>query len=340
MTNHDTNDPLPEDENLGSAGSPHSTGRTLHQRSAEFNQPDRERPPASCEVCNAPIPPTHSRCPDHQSDATTEGDADLDWSISNIGFVIVEASTKFAALANASVALRRRNGGVGDDSSYDLIYDFGDLSDTLTSGWDRRLPDATKLDTALGEELYQQAIEKTNAETPHSEGTKTIGGLEISTDIIQENSSPNTYLFTEYGAEITETEQLDQFEETPSNPTHDYWLVSAVLYEPNNATSNGPSESKQCVNCGIAQHTFEGPIEDESVSTEADMGIWLCLECGSKTADTTPHWQPEPTPETDGKTGTEGEKSIKKAEKSEFESVMKRLHQDGAAEHASDTEQS
>lgn len=340
MTNQDTNDPLPEDENLGSAGSPHSTGRTLHQRSAEFNQPDRERPPASCEVCNTPIPPTHSRCPDHRSDATAGQETELDWSISNIGFVVVEASTKFAALANASVALRRRDGGAGDDSSYDLIYDFGELSDTLTSNWDSRLPDATKLDTTLGEELYQQAVEKTNCETPQSEATKTIGGVEINTDIIQESSSPNTYLFSEYGTGITETEQLDQFEETPSNPDHNRWLVPAVLYEPNKTSTSSQSEAKHCVTCGTTQHTFEGPIEDKSVSTDADLGVWVCLECGNKTADTIPHWQPPSTPNAKKEPTTEGEKSIKKAEKSEFESVMKRLHQDGTTEHASDTEQS
>ncbi len=338
MTDHNTNDPLPEDENLGSAGSPHSTERNLHQRSDEFYESEQELPPASCEVCEATIPPTHSRCPDHRTESAHNAAGESDWSISNIGLVIVEASSKFAALANASVAFRRRDGAPGTDDSYDLIYDFGDPSETLTSDWGGELPDATELDSPLGETLYDRAIEKMNAGDSTSENKTDVGGIEFNSDILHQDSSSNAYLFTEYGKAISDEDQLDAFKSASSNPDHEQWLVPAVLYKRNETPTNTLSETKECVNCGVSQHKFEGPVKDTSVTRDKDIGVWICLECGSKKADAMPKHTAKGQTDPNDEAPTEGEKSIKKAEQDQFNSVMERLDANDDLSSSPDTE--
>lgn len=243
MKNNDTNDPLPEDENLGSAGSPHSTGRNLHQRSADFERTEQGTTPAHCEVCGAAIPPTHNRCPDHQRSTDTSSSAGgYTWSISNIGVVIVAASSKFAALANASVALRRRDGGEDTDDSYDLIYDLGEPSDTLTSGWGGELPDAVKLDTTVGQELCERAISKTDGD---SRDKSVISGVEIDPSILGESSTSKPHLFTERGKAIAYKGGLEPYEKSPDNPNHDYWVVPALLYERDSETAESSPQRRE-----------------------------------------------------------------------------------------------
>lgn len=335
MTNNDTNDPLPEDENLGSAGSPHSTGRNLHQRSGHFERAEQGIPPAHCEVCGETIPPTHNRCPDHQRDDDTDrSTGDYTWSISNIGIVVVAASSKFAALANASVALRRRNGGEGSDDSYDLIYDFGKPSDTLMSGWGDELPDAAELDSSRGEELYERAVSKTDWE---AQDTSVIGGLEVDPSILGESPDSKAFLFTERGKAITNESQLAVLEEGPDNPNHDHWVIPAVLYNRDRNTAGESIRAQNCVNCGVSRHVFDGLADGSTIADGDEAGVWVCLECDTKKAGSPPRGYESREAVNRAAPTVGDEKPIDKAEEGQFESVMERLDTNGELEDASES---
>jgi len=327
MKNNDTNDPLPEDENLGSAGSPHSTGRELHQRSADFERTDQESPPAHCEVCGAAIPPTRDRCPDHQREGRNSSSDGDSWSISNVGLVIVAASSKFHALANASVALRRREGGHDSDDSFDLVYDFGEPSKTLTSDWGGNLPDATELDSPVGETLLEEAASKM---TPgREEQENEIAGVDVDFSILGRSSEPDSYVFDERGEAITKKDQLNAFEGGPENNDHDYWVIPALLYNRSRDTDNKTLRNHECVNCGVTQHAFDGIVDAPRAADRDQIGVWVCMECDSKKAGAPPSGFDDKEVAAQTAPTIGDEKPINKAEEDEFEAAMERLDSEG-----------
>jgi ribosomal protein L37AE/L43A len=336
MKNNDTNDPLPEDENLGSAGSPHSTGRTLHQRSTDFEQTEQERSPAHCEVCGASIPPTRDRCPDHQRDdrhnSTSDGNS---WSISNVGLVIVAASSKFHALANASVALRRREGGHESDDSFDLIYDFGEPSKTLTSDWGDELPDAAELDSPIGKTLLEEAVSKMASDRKDQEGE--IAGMDIDFNILGRPSESEAYVFNERGEAITKKNHLNAFGDKPEDGNHDYWVIPALLYKRSHDISNKTLRDHECVNCGVTQHAFDGLIDPPDKSDRDQIGMWVCLECDSKKAGAPPSGFDDEEVAARTAPPVDDEKPINKAEENEFKALMERLESEDRLDDASES---
>jgi hypothetical protein len=336
MKNNDSNDPLPEDENLGSAGSPHSTGRTLHQRSADFERAEQEGSPAHCEVCGASIPPTNNRCSDHQQSSKHETTASGDsWSISNVGVVIVAASSKFHALANASVALRRRDGSHGSDDSFDLIYDFGEPSTTLTSNWGGELPDAAKLSTPVGEDLLERAFSKIDSNDSERDGE--IAGIDVNLSVLGQPSNSGTYLFNERGEAITDEQQINALSDGPENGDHNYWAIPAVLYSSSQESSPEPQRSLDCVNCGVSQHTFDRAIENPGVDGQERIGVWVCLECNSRKAGAPPTKPGDESISKETVPTTSDEKPINKAEENQFETMMERLESEGRLGNASES---
>lgn len=318
---NDTNDRIPEDENLGSAGSPHSTGRNLHENSTDFERSDGSVAPAHCDICGASIPPSRARCPDHQHTQSVDTE-NGPWSISNVGVTVVAASSKFHALANAAVSFRRRETG-GGDNSFELIYDFGQPSKTLTSGWGGELPEAVKLDSEAGENLVETAFSKVDSDEVESGGE--VGGIEIDPSIIGESTEPDSYLYDERGAVLNTEEDLAQFDAGPENEDYSYWVIPALLYKRDEEVGDESRRTMACISCGEAEHVFNGFTNTPQDMDREQMGVWICVECERRKAGEPP--AKFASQDSDGQSSSDvgGEKPIKKAEEEEFEAAMERL---------------
>lgn len=322
---NDTNDRLPEDENLGSAGSPHSTGRNLHERSTDFERSDGSIAPAHCDICGASIPPTHSRCPDHQHTQSVDTE-NGPWSISNVGITVVAASSKFHALANAAVSLRRRETG-GGDNSFELIYDFGQPPETLTSGWGGELPEAVKLDSEAGEDLVETAISKGDSDEVESGGE--VGGIEIDPSIIGESTEPDAYLYDERGRVLSTKEDLSQFDTEPENEDYRYWVIPALLYKRDEEVGEESRRKMDCISCGEAEHVFNGFTNTPDDMDRDQMGVWVCVNCERRKAGEPPAKYASRDSDEQSSSDEGGEKPINKAEEEEFEATMERLDAEG-----------
>lgn len=326
------NDPNPDKrvskhENLGSAGSPHSTGRNFHQHSTEFEDSEGEFSPAHCETCGASIPPIYSHCPDHRQSQTPiiQGD-DYTWSISHTAIAIVGASSKLHAIAKASAAFKRRDGSKSSSDSFDLIYDFAtEPSKTLTSGWGKELPDATKLNSDLGQELYNHAKEKTDLDGDQFD----IGGeFTVDPDILG-NTSPTPFIYTEYGEGITEPDDVQQFNSKLTNSNQNYWIVPAVLYKHNRITGNKPIANRECPTCGVTQHVFDR-YENGHPSINTDgVAIWVCLECDTESEGPAPRTDKPDEPWNDEDYNRGDRYSSERAENEEHNRMMGKLEEQG-----------
>jgi ribosomal protein L37AE/L43A len=320
-----TNDPIPENENLGSAGSPHSTGRAVHRYSTAFEDSEAGLSPSHCSVCGAAISPTQDRCSDHKRADNTEGNSkEPTWRISNIALAVVPASNKYQALANAAVAFERRDHNNGLNESYDLIYDFSEPADILTSGWGGTLPDAAKLDSPLGEDLLTKAREKSawssnsaasderlplNAEAPHSS-----------------DNNETKYIFTERGTTVSSKEELSTFHDGPDDQKYDYWIVPALLYKQAQNTTDTAIRTRRCPSCGITQHLLEQAEAGKLSPKHSSDGIWSCLECGHEKRGPTPQSSKQQNPTQTPESSVD---YISKAQREQFERIMNQLDSEG-----------
>lgn len=318
---NDTNDRIPEDENLGSAGSPHSTGRNLHEHSTDFERSEGGVSPAHCDICGASIPPSRAKCPDHQhvQGVDTENGP---WSISNVGVTVVAASSKFHALANAAVSFRRRETG-GGANSFELIYDFGQPSDTLTSGWGGELPEAVEFDSEAGETLVETAISKTDDDEVKSGGE--VGGIEIDPSIIGESTQSDSYLYDERGAVLSSEEDLAQFDTGPENEDYSYWVIPALLYKRDEEVGDESRRTMDCLGCGKSEHVFNGLTNTPDDMERDQMGVWICIECERRRAGEPPAKYDSRRSDEESTSDGGGEKTISEAEEEEFEAAMERL---------------
>jgi len=248
---------VPQEENKGSAGSPHSTGRRFHKQSTNFENMD-EAPPASCESCGASIPPTRARCKDHRRDSTaSSNNGKFTWKISQIGFAIVTGKSNYHAVARGSAAFDFTTEVEAGKQKVELVYDLsGEPSKTLTSGWGGTLPETARVNSNVGEKLMKKALNKTK----------------VSGD------SEEKYLFNEKGDVINDMDKVDQIMD--DNPTEHVWIVPGVISDKKVNTENKKIRYVECENCGETQHALEDTKKRKHHREERK---WRCLNCLSTT---------------------------------------------------------
>jgi predicted nucleic acid-binding Zn ribbon protein len=239
-----------------------------------------------CEICGAAIPPTRSHCKTHSKKNLNE-DSALEWSISHIAFAVVPAVSDFHSIALGEAAFKCRSEAVGDGSSYDLLYDFDDLSKTLTSSWNVDLPETVKVDSEQGKEILQQATNKSDSNEP-LDSEKLLG---IEEPVL--NSKSKSYIYNKFGESLN-IENLDEYLDGLSNEEENYWVVPALLYDRTKNTINKTIRNRECDDCGVHQHVFEGYDGGHPTLFENGEAKWTCLNCNKTTTAGAPRGQ---TPE-------------------------------------------
>lgn len=314
-------DRLPEDENLGTAGTPRSSGRELHTHSSNFEDQSDEQPPSFCEICGCSISPTNSRCVDHEVTNTAEKrDTGHQWKYSHVALAIVPANSKIHALALASAVFKRRDAVPGDGRSFELIETMDDPSSTITSGWGGHLPEAVPVDDPAGKSLLESAIPKLNTETqPTDSSSSDIDYSQFSTRgskeyIYLENSDPAR-------PDSLDAETFSEVEEDGKEP----WVVPALLFRQSYNTDDNPVRLRNCANCESAQkHVFDGIREQDNKSKQT--GRWICLTCHTASDG------PIPRAKATWESSEPADPTEEDLDKSHHESVMSTLEKKGELE--------
>lgn len=311
----------------GSAGTPRSTGREHHRNSAGFENFEFEASPAQCEVCGCSIPPNRARCSDHrQSKADARSESDYSWSISHVAIAVVPGSNIYHAVAIASSAFKLRDGGHKTTDSFDLIYDFDEPSQTLTSSWGGDLPGAVPLNSDTGERLLEQGIEK-------SDWGSTLDVEEMLGVEESPLSSTEPYIYVESGDAVTSKEQVEELQAQSGEGDSDLWVVPGVLYERQRDTSGETVQHRDCPSCGsTTRHVFDG-YENGHPSLHTDgVAVWLCLECDSKNTGSAPVGDSIDEPWADEDYAGGDRYTVEDAAEAEHHDVMERLDQEGELE--------
>lgn len=284
MTNKNyPDDRLPEDENLGTAGTPRSSGREFHTHSSSFESQTHESPPSACEICGCSIPPTDSRCKDHRLHNTSKKrDSGHNWKYSHVAIAIIPANSKLHALALASAAFKRRQNAPGDGRSFELIETMDEPSDTITSDWGGDLPEAVALNSPTGTSLIQTAISTLQSNT----NSTTASSIEIDFSQFENKHTPDN-IFLEDGTPTQPTVVKDMTIQNPKDDEKELWIVPALLFRRDYNTKNNPIRFRDCINCGTPRkHVFDGV--EQLADYREQTGRWICLTCNTATHGSLP----------------------------------------------------
>jgi predicted nucleic acid-binding Zn ribbon protein len=262
----------------GSANTLRDTGRQLHQRDGQFGEglnDDVEVSPGDCEVCGCAIPPNRSRCPDHTQETSKNSTPQKEWKLSRVGLALVPGVSAFHAAALASTAFKNRDDGQNSKESFELVYDFGDPSQTLTSGWGGELPDVVRADSELGTKLLEVGFEKT---ADRGETLAVEEELGISESPLGESEG---YVFGRGGDRVTSFDDVDELGSSLES-NEDLWVVPGVLLKKKIDTGDSTVKQRTCSECDrITKHVFDGYKNGHPAFYEDGAGKWICLECES-----------------------------------------------------------
>ncbi|MFD1570290.1 MULTISPECIES: hypothetical protein [Haloferacaceae] len=319
--NYPDDDRLPEDENLGTAGTPRSSGRELHTHSSNFEDQSDEQAPSFCEICGCSIPPTDSRCVDHEVTNTAEKrDAGHQWKYSHVALAIVPANSKIHALALASAVFKRRTGVPGDGRSFELIETMDSPSDTITSGWGGHLPEAVPVNDPSGKSLLESAISKLDAEADSTNASHAdIDFSQFST------LSSKDYIFLENSDPVHPDSPDDTMFSGVEENGKEQWVVPALLFQRSYNTGDNPVRFRNCAHCESAQkHVFDGIRSRKAGNNRA--GRWICLACHTASEG------PIPRAKATWENSEPADPTEEDLDKNHHESVMSTLEEKGELE--------
>lgn len=322
MTNNNyPDDRLPEDENLGSAGTPRSSGRELHTHSSNFEDQSDEQPPSFCEICGCSISPTNSRCVDHEvTNSSEKPETRHQWKYSHVALAVVPANSKMHALALASAVFKRRDAVPGDGRSFELIETMDDPSATITSGWGDHLPEAAPVNDSAGQSLLQSAISKLDPKT------RPIDNSSTDTDFSQFSTlGSQEYIFLENSDAVHPSSSDDSIFSEVDTDKKELWVVPALLYRRSYDTDNNPVRLHNCANCESAQkHVFDGIKQQDN--NHKQTGYWICLTCHTVSEG------PIPRSKTTWESSGLADPTEEDLDKDHHESVMSTLEKKGELE--------
>lgn len=303
-----TEDDRSEYEHTEDSGTHNHIAREYNTGVDEFKRNNRVSV-ANCEVCGDAIPPTRNRCTSHQKEDAPSEYSNEEWSISRIAIAIVTATTYYHAVSKGAAAFTHRNQETNSRDSFDLIYDFNeDPSKTLTRNWGGELPDAVKLNSEKGADLYEIGKRKTQSNAENSPD-----GNQRSQPATTEGST--TYIYLEDGTPIQTEADLKKIEDLRETAEDSIWGVTAVLYKkstPHSTQAQQDTHQLFCTQCGQTEHIYRG---------SGSGGVWECLSCNTET-------QGSPQPEAFEKDVDLGE-IVQDREEEHFEEIMNQLEEQG-----------
>jgi len=265
---------------------------------------------STCEVCGDSIPPTRVRCNDHRRSEPSSRSSSDEWSISRVAIAIVPGATYYHAVSLGAAAFRHRNQKSGSTDSFDLIYDFDDEpSQTLVRQWGGDLPDAVRLDSEQGTELYETGIRKTPTLPDPSSATDSK-----QESVREESDYSDVYIYSEDGTPVQTEADIKSIEDLRSDSDRPLWVVTALLYKRSTQQSTANQNDTRrmfCQHCAETQHIYRGSNAH---------GEWVCTSCGSTTQG-----QPPGAYEI----GPSLDEMARSHERELFEQVMSQLYEDG-----------
>ncbi len=276
----------------------------------EFNNSDSVGAVSNCEVCGDAIPPTRARCNTHQRDTPSSRSVDDQWSISRVAIAVVPGTTYYHAVSLGAAAFRHRNQQSNSPDSFDLIYDFDDEpSRTLVREWSGELPDAVRLDSEQGTELYKTGIRKTPTLSVYS---LTGNSHQESAQKVSDDS--DVYIYLEDGTPVQIDADIETIENIRSDSDQPLWVVTAVLYQRTTRRSTADQNDTRrmfCQQCAETTHIYRGSLA---------CGEWECTSCG-----TTRDGQPPGAYDMDPYPAEKG----RSPEEEWFQQLMKELYEAG-----------
>lgn len=225
---------------------------------------------ARCPHCERPIHPSRSRCEfchGPEDNASENHSSTEEWAFSRVVFAVVEAASKYEAIAKGTAAFNRLVDNEDDPiDSVQLVDEFEtEPAPFLIRRWSE-LPPAATASSESGQRLLNQAqVRATNAEDGTKEGA-------------------NTFLYDETGAPIPLT---DESQSVLQQESADVWLIPAIALTRAVDTETDQSELIEtpnkkrlnCRECGhVTQHRF---LEYETTQSDilCDQPIWNCVVC-------------------------------------------------------------
>jgi len=258
-------------EHTDESGTQDHIAREFNTQVDEFNSRGSIGAVSNCEVCGDSIPPTRVRCNDHQKNNSSSQPADDEWSISRVAIAIVPGATYYHAVSLGAAAFRHRNQQSNSTDSFDLIYDFDDEpSQTLVRQWGGELPDAARLESEQGTELYKTGIRKTPT---LSEYSLTAGSNQKSVPEVSDRSE--VYIYLEDGTPVQTDADIETIENLRVASDQPLWVVTAVLYEQSTRQSTATQTDTRrmfCQYCAETKHIYRGSVA---------RGEWECTGCGT-----------------------------------------------------------
>ena len=310
-----TRDPYSHDErstyeHTANSGTQDHIAREYNSQVDEFDSSSSVTAVSNCEVCGDSIPPTRARCSDHRGRTSSSQSVDDEWSISRVAIAIVPGATYYHAVSLGAAAFRHRNQQSNSTESFDLIYDFDDdPSKTLVRQWGGELPDAVKLDSEQGTELYKTGVRKTPT---LSEYSLTASTNKVSAQKVSDDS--DVYIYLEDGTPVQTDADIETIENLRSDSDQPLWVVTAVLYQRKTQRSTADQNDTRrmfCQQCAETTHIYRGSLA---------CGEWECTSCG-----TTRDGQPPGAYDMDPYPAEKG----RSPEEEWFQQLMKELYEAG-----------
>jgi len=263
---------VPDDELSGRGNAGRARGQ---RREGPESYPDRTRSTrCECSSCGASIPANRTKCRfclSNHLDGTSDDSRtpDTEWTLLHVVYLLVEASTFYAAVAKGAAGATLLTKADRDPAVDDcqLIYDLDTKPAVqLTDKWPS-LPEAVRVTSESGEQLLTAARERTGQ--------------------IESMQSPCEGTHTTFSVRrgrarcLSEESRITGLLERAEN---DVWLVPAIALQRSvdddqseNRQPNAPSKTRlECRKCGrTTEHQFQEfePLPDDEWSGQP---MWEC----------------------------------------------------------------
>ncbi|WP_424016181.1 hypothetical protein ACOZ4N_00865 (plasmid) [Halorientalis pallida] len=235
----------------------------------------------TCQDCDREIPDTHDRCglcarkagemmdrPWSQDDKTkTASDqATPDWTFGRVVFAVVQASTRYEALAlgTSAFSLADADALVGDaNAGYADVKPVADFESSparhLTAGWGD-VVDVAPLDSDDGQRLFEAALKRT---------VQDLGA--------------NTHLYLTEGDPLGTQDDVEELRAQNADGDEQYWLVPGIVRRYNSGPDRAIPESEpeilHCRQCEEdTDHRYTGKSTLEGVRGRP---VWVCAKCNT-----------------------------------------------------------
>lgn len=233
----------------------------------------------TCQDCDREIPESHNRCglcarkagetpnrpwPQDENTKTESSQETPDWTFGRVVFAVVQASTRYEALALGTSAFTLADGDalLGDaNARHADVKPVADFESSparhLTAGWGD-VVDVAPLHSDDGERLFEAAIERT-----------------------VQDSGANTHLYLTEGDPLVTQDDVEELRAQNADGDEQYWLVPGIVrrykFSPDRSIPDSEPKVLECQECGAeTAHRYTGK---SALDEEHGLPVWVCAEC-------------------------------------------------------------